>query len=135
MESYFLKCPIEHLQFPLDAANAVTGLLINHCVGDTPARVKTHYYIGTQAASGQLIDIGFGATANAHTTNIVDGASAVTGAQGGHGETIAIVSQIVPANNFITAFNVATNTATIGTGIVGYIDLEIERFPVIVGDQ
>jgi len=30
---------------------------------------------------------------------------------------------------------VATSTATIGTGIVGYIDIEIERFPVIVGDQ
>ena len=133
--SRFLKHGIEHVQIALDAANATTGLLANYCVGPLPCKVKASFYIKTQAASGHLIDIGNTATSGAQATNMLDGGSAITGAQGGPGETIATTSAICAANSYITAYNVATSTPTVATGIEGYLDLEITRYPVRVGDQ
>lgn len=131
----FRKVPVEHFQIPLDPANATTGLIASFNVGAVDAYVRVHYYIKTEASAGKLIDIGYGSSGTAQYTNFVDGASAVTGAQGGPGETIAIVGQIVPAGNYINAFNVATSTPTVATGLVGYLDIEIIRYPVRVGDQ
>jgi hypothetical protein len=133
--SKFLKCPIEHVQIALDPANAVTGLLFNYDVGPVLCRVKTSFHIITQATSGQLIDIGNTATSGAQATNILDGGSAITGAQGGLGETIVCLTAICAADSYITAYNVATHAPTAATAIDGYADLEIIRYPVRVGDQ
>lgn len=137
----FLKCPVEHFQIPLDAANVTTGLLVDFDIGEVESRVTTRYYVKTAASAGALLDIGQVAVAEgavgARATNFLDGGSAVTGAVGGLGETIDIKSFIVPAHYHITVYNVITSTGnlTIATGIVGYLDLEITRFPVRVGDQ
>lgn len=137
----FLKCPVEHIQIPFDAANVTTGLLVDFDIGEVESRVTARFYVKTAASAGALLDIGQVAVAEgavgARATNFIDGASAVTGALGGPGETIDIKSFIVPANYHITAYNVITSTGnlTIATGIVGYLDLEITRFPVRPGDQ
>jgi hypothetical protein len=133
--SKFLKGAIEHVQIKFDPANATTGLLVNYNVGSVLCRVKASFHVVTQASSGQLIDIGYTATSGEKATNILDGGSAVTGAQGGLGETIVCLTAIVPADYYITAYNVATHAATVATAIVGYLDLEITRYPIRVGDQ
>lgn len=133
--SKFLKRGPEHVQIELDAANATTGLLANYNVGPVACKVKASFYIKTQADAGKLIDIGNTATVNAQATNILDGGSAITGAQGGPGETIATTTVICAADSYITAYNVASSTPTVATGIVGYLDLEITRYPVRVGDE
>lgn len=133
--SKFLKRGPEHVQIVLDAANATTGLLANYCVGPVLCKVKASFHIVTQATSGQLIDIGNTATSEAQATNILDGGSAITGAQGGLGETIVCLTAICAADSYITAYNVATSTPTVATGLVGYLDLEITRYPVRVGDE
>jgi hypothetical protein len=137
MESYFLKCPIEHLQIPLEPAADTVGELVNFNVGSTLCKVKSSFHIVTAATAGALIDIGNTATSDARATDILNGGSAIAGAQGGLGETIVCLTKICAANSYITAYNTITGTdaATVATGIVGYIDLEITRYPVIVGDQ
>ncbi len=133
--SKILKRSVEHVQIPFDAANAVTGLLANYKVGPVACKVKAGFYVKTQADAGQLIDIGNTATENAQATNILDGGSAITGAQGGPGETIATTTVICAANSYITAYNVSSSTPAVATGIEGYLDLEIIRYPVRVGDE
>jgi len=133
--SKFLKRGPEHVQIELDAANATTGLLANYNVGPVACKVKASFYIKTQAASGQLIDIGNTATSGAQATTIGDGLSAATGAHGGPDETIDTAVVICAANEYITAYNVSSSTPAAATGIEGYLDLEITRYPVRVGDE
>jgi hypothetical protein len=131
----FLKCPIEHVQIAFDAANATTGLLVNYNIGPVKAMVKITGYVQTQPTSGTTLDLGHHATSGTRNNTFADGITNITGTIFGPGFTVPTNPLIVAADEYITVYNIATDTITVATAIVGYLDLEIIRYPVRVGDQ
>jgi hypothetical protein len=130
-----LKCPIEHVQIAMDAANVTQGCILNYNIGPIPALVKVTGYVVTQPTSGTTFDVGHSQTTKTKAHEFVDGVTNITGTIFGPGCTLATVGVLCAANDYVTAFNLATDTNTLATALVGYFDLEIIRYPVLVGDQ
>jgi hypothetical protein len=135
--SKFLKCPVEHVQVAMDAAapTADVGLILNYNIGAVPAIVKVTGYVKTAPTAGTTFDVGHHATSKTKNATIVDGVTNIAGTIFGPGCTLTTVAAFCAANEYITAYNLATNTNTAATLLDGYFDLEIIRFPVRVGDQ
>lgn len=134
--SKFLKCPIEHVQVAMNPADAVTGCILNYNIGALPAIVKVSaYMVTTPTTTSDHVDIGHHQTTKTRSDTFANGVAITSGGIIGPGFTVATNILLCAANDYITAYNLATDTATIATGIVGYFDLEIIRFPVRVGDQ
>lgn len=132
----FLKCPVEHVQVVMDPSNTVTvGLLMNYNIGPVPAMVKVTGYVKTAPTAGTTFKVGHSATSKTKDATFISGVTNVAGTIFGPAFTLPSVPLIIAANEYITAYNVITDTNTAAAALVGYFDLEIIRFPVRVGDQ
>jgi hypothetical protein len=112
--------PLTHT-FKLDDANATTGLLLNfkNDSGMT-CLVRVGFYVVTQAASGQEMEIGVTTTSAEKTKSITDSGTATTGAV-----LWSDGNDVIADGSYLTMYNVSTDTATVATSLVGYAVIEL----------
>jgi hypothetical protein len=112
--------PITHT-YKLDAANATTGLLLNfkNDSGFT-CLVRVGHYILTAADAGTTMDIGITTTSAARDYDISDGVADTAG-------TVLWTdgNDVIADGSYLTAYNIATDTITVATGMVGYAIVQL----------
>jgi hypothetical protein len=120
----------------MDPSNTVTvGLIMNFPIGPVKAMVKVTGYVQVAPTAGTTFKVGHSATSGAKDATFITGVTNVAGTIFGPAFALPTVPLIVAANEYITAYNLITDTNTAAAALVGYFDLEIIRFPVRVGDQ
>jgi hypothetical protein len=108
---------------------------MNYNIGPVPALVKVTGYVKTAPTAGTTFDVGHSATTKTKDATFIDGVTNIAETIFGVGFTLPTHPLVVAANEYITAYNLITDTNTAAAALVGYFDLEIIRFPVRVGDQ